>query len=417
MSNLSLVKAVTPRDFNLPYDDWWPGQLAAIRDTYAALDDPDNDVVMLIADTGTGKTGIATAISQMFRISTVLAPTISLEEQYQELTGLEVGRGRRWHKCLHGSDALKCWQREECSGPCPYRIHIEKLKSQKMRVLNYAQFYALNQGRKDGGFRSDLVICDEGHGLEKSLQSFAELWYGEDTPTWGSEYRHLLFGYTKKVLIMSATMIPELVAETVGIPRYKLIEATNDFDADRNPVFVKPVGYITSNRPHFDRITRWIDNHLDSTTFNGVVHTSSDKQTEEILSLTRHRGRFIWPKGRTRAEQFRQFKDAKNQGAVLISASSYEGQDFPGDECRWQIICKVPYADLGSPHVRARREERPDIYRLEALQRIQQACGRGMRGPDDWCSNYILDATVVNLYEKYGGLLSQRFRDSWKGVV
>jgi Rad3-related DNA helicase len=404
-----------PSDYGLPYDEWWEGQEDAIKDTIKALDTPDNKVVMLIADTGTGKTGIATAISKKYPVSTVLAPTISLEEQYGDLTGLEVGRGRRWHACDFGSNALKCFTDGRCSGMCDYKIHIQTIRGQRFRILNYAQFYALNQ--RQSGFASDLVICDEGQGVEGSLQSFAELWYGEDTPTWGSEYKKLLFDFGKKFLFMSASMIPALVADTMGIDKYEVVEAKNNFSSDSNPVFVTPVGYITYKTPHLDRIVRAIDQQLDKTPkLSGVIHTSSKAQTANILERVKQPERFIWPDGSVRAKMFQYFKDHPNEGLVLISPGAYEGQDFPGDMCRWQIICKVPYADLSSSHVAARRKERPDVFQLEALQRVQQACGRGMRSPDDWCVNYILDMSVVKLYEKYNHLLSQRFRDSWKGI-
>ncbi len=415
-SQVNLANKPRPSDYGLPYEEWWPGQLEAIGAVNAALADVDNRAVMLLADTGTGKTGIATAISQSFRTTSVLTSTISLEEQYEQVAKVEVGRGRKWHECLLGQDPLKCFEAEECYGPCPYKLHISRMYNQKLRVWNYAQFFALNQASKTN-WGTDLVVCDEAQNVENAIQSFVEMWYEDEMPTWGHEYSDkLLFPYGKKFLFMSATMIPALVADTVGIDKYVVVEATNNFESDFNPVYVTPVGYISARTPHIDRIVRRIDSHISTTTLSGVIHTASDAQTEEILASVKNPERFIWPKGPSRASQFQFFKEHPNQGLVLISASGYEGQDYPGDMCRWQIICKVPYASLGSPLVRARREQRPEIYQLEALQKVQQACGRGARTPDDWCVNYILDASVLKLYEKFGGLLTQRFRNSWKGV-
>lgn len=414
----SIARNKSPRDYGLPYDEWRLGQFEAIEASMALL--REKDIVFLIADTGTGKTGIGTAIASGFETSSILAPTIALEEQYGTITGLEVGKGRRWHPCnRRGVDADVCYSRDMCDGKCEYKRHIERIKAQKIRVLNYGQFFALNMSRS-GGLNSQLVVMDEGQGVESHLQGFVEMWFNRGIPTWGSEYKEILFNNGNKFLFMSASMIPSLIAETMGIREgdYSVYEAENDFDPNRNPVWVRPVGYITNNRPHIDRIVRYIDNHLDNTTFKGIIHTSSDSQTEEILSLTRHRNRMIWPKGKLRAAMIQGYKDAPVESKpVLISAGLYEGQDFPDDQCRWQIICKVPYAGLGSPHIAARRKERPDIYRLEALQKIQQGCGRGMRSKDDWCINTILDATVIGLYESMGDKLSTKFRQSWKGVA
>lgn len=404
-----------PFEFGLPYEDWRAGQYEAVVRCQEAL--KRSQVVFLVADTGTGKSGIAKAVSGKFLGTTALTKTISLQEQYGTLTGTEIGRGRSHHRCWRGIDALTCMKRGTCEGMCEYRLHVERLEQQDFRIMNYAQFFALNLAREHS-FSSDLVVCDEGHGLESALQSFVDLWYGM-TPTWGSEYNDLLFDNGRHFLIMSASMIPALVAETMGISEddYEVVEADNDFSPLANPVFVRPVGYITNQRPQTDRLVRWIDTHLSTATANGVIHTSSDRQTQEILNLTKYPERFIWPKGSGRAAAFERFKNAgEGAGAVLISASAHEGQDFPDNECRWQIITKVPYADLSSPHVRARRQERPDVYQLEALQRIQQACGRGARHSDDFCVNYILDANVIGLYEKRGHLLSKRFQESWRGV-
>ena len=408
------VNKPKPYEYGLPFEEWWEGQYEAVVGCQEIL--ARKPICFLLADTGAGKSGISKAIARDFYQSTALTKTISLQEQYGKLTGTEIGKGRSHWDCWRGIDALTCMKRGLCEGQCEYRRHVGRLEMQPFRILNYAQFLALNIAR-EGGFASDLVICDEGHGLEGAVLSFCEMWYG-NVPTWGSEYNHLLFDHGRKFLIMSASMVPSLVAETMGIrdEDYEVYEALNDFPASSNPVFVRPVGYITAAHPYTDRIVRWIDAHLDSTTANGVIHTSSDRQTQAILDETRHRGRFIWPKGQTRARAFETFKQAgPGAGAVLISASAHEGQDFPDDQCRWQIITKVPYADLSSPHVRARRQERPEIYQLEALQRIQQASGRGMRSKEDFCVNYILDGNVLGLYKKQGHLLSQRFQDSWKG--
>jgi len=415
---MEVSKTLQPSDYGLPYDEFWTGQLESIEAVQALF--KEHDVVFLNADTGTGKTGIGTAISSKFSTSSVLCPTISLEEQYGSLTGREVGRGRRWHPCYLGNkDAFKCMQLEECSPsiPCAYRIHMSHMKGQRMRIMNYAQWLAMNQAT-DGGWSTQLVVADEGHGLESHLLSFADMWEEEQSAVWGSEYHDWVFNHGEKFLIMSASMIPSLVAECMGIQEYGQYEAKNNFEPDRNPVFVKPVGFITAKRPHTNRIIKAIDYQLSISQLNGIVHCSSDRQCIEILEGTKYPERFIYPKGQTRADSIRKFKSAgAGSGAVLISAGMYEGQDFPDDECRWQIICKVPYASLGDARVAARRMERPDVYRLEALQKIQQACGRGMRNPDDWCTTTILDGTVVSLYEKLGDRLSSKFRESWRGLV
>lgn len=408
----------SPSEYGLPYEEWRVGQYEAVKEVTRLIEESDCKVIMLIADTGVGKTGIATALANQYRGSTILCPTISLEEQYGKITGMEFGLGRRWHSCYQGLDALTCVQQEMCSGPCEYREHMERVRREGIRVLNYAQYLSIQAGKNPMG--SSLVICDEGDGVDDKIRSFAESWYDEEV-TWGAEYAQLLFGeYNKKVILMSATLIPELVAEQMGLEahEYVVYEADNDFPPDANPVFVTPVGHITNKRPLTDKVVAAVDRQLASSKQNGIVHCASDQQVRDVIDGSRlGANRFIYPTGSDRARLIEEFKSRPaNSGAVLISAGVYSGQDFPGDECRWQIICKVPYASLGSEVVKRRREERPDIYQMEAFLKIIQACGRGMRSNDDWCLNYILDANVMSLMKAHGHKVSRRFLLSWKGI-
>lgn len=53
-----------------------------------------------------------------------------------------------------------------------------------------------------------------------------------------------------------------------------------------------------------------------------------------------------------------------------------EGVDLPGDECRFQIIYKIPYPDLGSKQVRARLSLDSEWYDYKTSLRLVQTHGR-----------------------------------------
>ena len=82
----------------------------------------------------------------------------------------------------------------------------------------------------------------------------------------------------------------------------------------------------------------------------------------------------------------------RREFAILVGPCFGQGIDLPGDECRVNIIAKVPYPDMGDKKTRARVAERPSWLDHVTSVRIVQAAGRGVRSEDDWCVTWIVDA-------------------------
>lgn len=86
-----------------------------------------------------------------------------------------------------------------------------------------------------------------------------------------------------------------------------------------------------------------------------------------------------------------------NGGLVLVSPSIAEGVDFRDDYCRLQIILKVPFSPLHSAEHQVYGDH---WYRSEAINKLIQMTGRGIRGPEDYCDTIIVDNNVFNLLRK-----------------
>ena len=97
--------------------------------------------------------------------------------------------------------------------------------------------------------------------------------------------------------------------------------------------------------------------------------------------------------------------------AVLISPSANYGEDFPGDQARWQAIAKVPYLPLGDPWVNAKQAMDPAWYDRQAVQGLVQAVGRAVRGPDDWGVTFILDPQFEKLYRRSAHMFPDWFHE------
>jgi len=90
----------------------------------------------------------------------------------------------------------------------------------------------------------------------------------------------------------------------------------------------------------------------------------------------------------------KQFK-AKKPPAILVSPSVTTGYDFPGDDCRVQIIAKLPYPDLFSSKVeRARSEEDPKRGIYQMWLTLAQMFKRADRSNNDFQEVFILDNNI-----------------------
>ena len=76
-----------------------------------------------------------------------------------------------------------------------------------------------------------------------------------------------------------------------------------------------------------------------------------------------------------------------------------EGVDLPGDECRFQIIYKLPYPDLGDRQIMLRANADEDWYNYKTALSLIQTYGRGMRFEDDYCVTYFIDSRIGEFVE------------------
>ena len=107
-------------------------------------------------------------------------------------------------------------------------------------------------------------------------------------------------------------------------------------------------------------------------------------------------------------------KHRKSKNTILIGPTLMEGVDLPDDDCRFIIIMKVPYPNMGDKLVSAKMKLFPTWYNSKTSNMIIQGIGRGVRNPKDWCKTYILDGCFYSLYtntkEQYAPELQERIQ-------
>lgn len=249
--------------------------------------------------------------------------------------------------------------------------------------------------------------------VARVLESLSEMelgnWVEDHTPeSWVWEVvnpaayaEELLYQGAKKVVFLSATLTDKtlaLLGVTGDVTRW---EAPSRFPVERRPVIYIPTTQVdTRMKP--EQVNMWIsriDQLVDQRrTINGIVHSRSYKRRDEILALCRNSDVMIThdanPKKKTPGEMQKtvmQFKKGTHPPQWLVSPAVVTGWDFPYDQCRAQIMAKLPFPDTRSAVMKTRTEMDPDYFAYLTAQDLEQAIGRGMRASDDWCESFIID--------------------------
>jgi ATP-dependent DNA helicase DinG len=134
--------------------------------------------------------------------------------------------------------------------------------------------------------------------------------------------------------------------------------------------------------------------------WKGIIHTVSYQRMKELLASSDHRDIMITHDTAGTREAIRIFK-ASTGPAILVSPSIVTGYDFPDDECRYQIIGKVPLPDMRGAIMQARNEFDKEYSGYLAMQKLVQACGRPVRNPWDWAETFIVDDHFLWFLKKY----------------
>jgi len=271
-------------------------------------------------------------------------------------------------------------------------------------------------------YNEDTWVIDKkiGYNVKKSKVVFK--------PVILNEFGYFYFGHSNKFINMSATTPPTSVfAREFGINekfiKYKEVGST--FPKERCPIIFRPIGKLSIS--HIDNnmekliseVNEIVGNNLDKKI---LIHTTNyriarelgddftmyDEASNKVINIPV----FTHDNADERMDALDNFKNA-DAPAVLKSPSFERGVDLPYDECGLQIVCKIPYLSLGDLQTKKRMEIDKEWYISSTINRLVQACGRGMRAKDDKCPTIILDECLAGLSRKYGYM----FPEWWKERV
>ena len=431
----------SPATFGLPFASWRPYQYEGVERIIHAR---EADVI-LVGPPGCGKSGIAVAAAKALGSpTTILCSTKALQDQYRDTLGIPLVKGRENFECPEGHSAApgcapKGGCRPDIRPRCEYAKQRNAGAAASIVCTNYAYWI-----RSAKTFTRPVMIADECDLVPEHFTSGAALSLSElddtDNPLsrlyqWAGDHGRLcrspcdafptdarvifdglyLRPFGQKRIWMSATVLPDYLAAELGLgePRdYAVIDLPSFFPPSSRPVIFRSTVRMNNNvgNEELDTLTDAIDNiiayHLPQ---KGIIHAPSHRLCQQIIGRSRYRPLMI-THGDDTNSPFAKFRN--QEVGILVSPSAGRGMDFPYDAARWQIITKLPFPDLASPIVQARRRTNELWYELITLNAVLQTAGRVCRAADDTGATYILDSNYRWLRGRHKDKLPQYFKQA-----
>jgi len=207
-----------------------------------------------------------------------------------------------------------------------------------------------------------------------------------------------LFKHADKIILMSATIIdPKNFCKSLGIKKFKYVEAESSFDAKNAPIYCN-----TKLKLNFHNLKRSLpkivtqikeicDFHKND---KGIIHTHNNTITS-FLSQKLTDSRYLCREPGVRNELILEQHYINDDPTVLVSPSMSHGVDLRDDLARFQIIVKAPYLPTKDKRIEKLMKDDFNWYSNKMLCSLIQSCGRGVRSHKDHCITYILDGAIV----------------------
>lgn len=234
-----------------------------------------------------------------------------------------------------------------------------------------------------------------------------------------------LFRGIEKVVLVSATVRPKTAA-MLGIEQsdMEFVEYPSTFPVERRPVIHIPSIRVTYHTEQNDVLMQeWlavIDGIIGPRVElgrKGLIHAVSYARAKFLRDNSRYGYLMMIHSTWDRARVVEEFRLADGP-RLLVSPSVDTGYDFAGDAARFQILCKIPFASVRDPLVKARQSKDRDYDLYSVAQTIVQSCGRTTRSEQDWSESFIVDDSLAWCLPKMKakGFIPKYWMDSFRSV-
>ncbi len=232
----------------------------------------------------------------------------------------------------------------------------------------------------------------------------------------------LLLNYGSKVLIMSATILDvDMLCSSLGIDRDRVsaIRMRNRFPVEKRPIYFRPAARMTGGKakmgewgPKLVRAVGDIIEQYDGE--RGIIHTHNHAIAQMLLndSARKIKDRLLYQNNFPNKTAMLAAHAAK-EGSVIVAPAMHEGINLVDGLSRFQVICKIPYANFfDNPQLKRRVELDRRYYTWLTALKLVQSYGRSIRSEEDWADTYIIDEAFNKFQADAGRMLPRWFLDA-----
>lgn len=235
-------------------------------------------------------------------------------------------------------------------------------------------------------------------------------------------------GLAEKFVFLSATPgSKEEFCSELGIPLDEClyVEEPSPFDPELSPVVILPSIRLSKDvyDENIKKVGKIVEEILkEHSGKRGIIHSTTydiqQKIYDGVRASTRPRLTCRDMDILSQGLQARKYSNedlleihASKKDSVLVSPSMMEGVDLFDDLSEFQIIIKLPWANLGDPRTKIKSELEPSWYSNEMWLKLIQAAGRSTRHDKDASVTYILDSNFKFFWKKWQHKLPIWFND------
>lgn len=246
-------------------------------------------------------------------------------------------------------------------------------------------------------------------------------------PIYGDFLFHEYFGkLADRFIFLSATLGSKAeFCKELGIKEKECyyIETDSPFSPEKSPVIVMPS--IKLSRDHYETNIKKVGGLIDEILKmhehqRGIIHSVTyDIQKHIYTGVTKHNQKRLLCRDMDvlssahsgKSSYVKKYKNdellekhemyGKKIGSVLLSPSMMEGVDLHDDLSEFQVIIKLPWANLGDVRVNMKSKLDPDWYKNKMWLSILQASGRSTRHETDNSTTYILDENFTFFLQQW----------------
>ena len=222
-------------------------------------------------------------------------------------------------------------------------------------------------------------------------------------------------------LFMSATILSkDYLCKIGGIKsdQVKFIRVQeSNFPLKNRPLYLMNVAWLNAKTMNqsLPAIANAVNNIMTThKNEKGIIHTTSYSQLRFIKeNISKENAiRLIETGSKLDRNEMLEKHYNSSKPTVLISPSLYLGVDLKDNLSRFQIIVKVPYADLTDRKISVMKQRDPNWYTWNAILKLIQAYGRSIRSKEDFANTYILDSSITFLLKQAKEMSPKWFSDA-----